>query len=161
MTTTTTRRTAKTTKPAYDGVVLARVYNKSTGVCLGYLAKPSKPVDEQGNVKPWYQVTCDHRGDWHCTCDATVECKHIKAVKEVCAIRVEQGRPGCKPAAAQDAAASVEAEAKAAKSIEVAARRSSAAGVRPTERPRVMTRLTDRMAVAPLNGNRGFSLMRR
>lgn len=101
----TTRRTAKITKPAkkaeYKGAAVVRVYDKKTGAVLGYVAKPSKPVDAAGRVLPWYQITCDNKGDWHCTCEGNAkwhqQCMHIDAVKEICAIRVAQGRPGCKP----------------------------------------------------------------
>src|SRR5579859_5093622 len=83
----TTRRTAKISKP-YEPTVLYRVYDKS-GACLGYLA-PSRDGSEH------YQVSCDDSGRWHCTCKATVECCcHVKAVQEICAIRVAEGRPGC------------------------------------------------------------------
>ncbi len=85
---TTTRRSAKLTQKPYKPAALFRVYDKTTGACLGYLA-PSR----DGSTH--YQVTCDDRACWHCTCPATVECVHIKAAKELCKIRAEKGQPGC------------------------------------------------------------------
>lgn len=85
----TTRRSAKITTKPYTPAALTRVYDKATGVCLGYLA-PSR------DNKETYQVTCDENAIWHCTCKATVEnCCHVKAAKELCEIRVKQGRPAC------------------------------------------------------------------
>nr|BBH90100.1 hypothetical protein KTC_48510 [Thermosporothrix sp. COM3]BBH90165.1 hypothetical protein KTC_49160 [Thermosporothrix sp. COM3]BBH90230.1 hypothetical protein KTC_49810 [Thermosporothrix sp. COM3] len=86
---TRTSRKQAVRKP-YHPVVLIRVYDKATGAVLGYLA-PSRD-----NSK-YYQVTCDEHGRWHCTCPATCECVHIRAVKEMCELRVKLGRPGCKP----------------------------------------------------------------
>ena len=95
MTTTATktvRRTAKITTKPYTPAALTRVYDKATGVCLGYLA-PSRDGRE------YYQITCDDNAIWHCTCKATIEnCCHVKAAKELCAIRVKQGRPACRAA---------------------------------------------------------------
>src|SRR5579859_183904 len=97
----TIRRTAKISKPAtkdYTPAALYRVYDKQSGVCLGYLA-PSQ------DGKECYQVSCDDRGEWHCGCDGNAKwhrtCQHIKAVQEICAIRVAEGRPGCKSASLQ------------------------------------------------------------
>lgn len=86
-------------KAIYKGVVLVRVYNKETKEVLGYVAKPSQPCNTDGTVKTWYQITCDNHGHWHCNCPATRECLHIAAAKELCEIRVKQGRPGCHTAA--------------------------------------------------------------
>ena len=97
MATPTRRRTARInaqpdakpkqkTKPVYEGVVLARVTHKVTGAFLGYLAKPSKPLDEKRKVKPWYRITRDDFGFWHCNCEATGDCKHRDAVVAVEAI---------------------------------------------------------------------------
>lgn len=89
----TVRRTAKIAKP-YTAA-LFRVYDKKTGVCLGYLS-PS----EDGKAN--YQITCDDLGTWHCTCLGNTKyhrrCQHIKAACELCEIRVKQGRPACRAA---------------------------------------------------------------
>lgn len=97
MTQQTKRRSTKIT--AYRGTTLARVYDKESGACLGYLAEPEQRYDENGTVIPWYQITCDNHGEWHCTCDGNAkwhrECKHIRAAQESCKSRVERGLPGC------------------------------------------------------------------
>jgi hypothetical protein len=99
----TPSRPAKKATSVYKGVVLIRVYSKETGAVLGYAAKPSQPIDSLGNVKPWHRLICDEYGEWHCDCDGNAvwhrQCKHIRAVSEVCGIRAEQGRPANKPVA--------------------------------------------------------------
>jgi hypothetical protein len=103
MTQATIQRTARTRKPAkkavYQGGTLVRVYDRETKEVLGYVAKPAQPLNADGSVKVWYQVTCDHDGCWHCTCDGNAkwnrQCMHIDAAQELCEIRVKQGRPGC------------------------------------------------------------------
>ena len=111
--TTTRRRTARITtdakpaakkpKPVYEGVVIARVFSKQTGALLGYLAKPSKPLDEKGRVLPWYRVTRDAHGVLHCNCEAHGDCKHKTAVLEIEAIHEAEECAAAqpKPAAVQ------------------------------------------------------------
>jgi hypothetical protein len=101
--TTTQRATKAKRKPApkavYQGGTLVRVYDKATGAVLGYVAKPAQPRNADGTVKTWYQITCDLRGCWHCTCEGNAkyhrQCMHIDAAMELCEIRARQGRPGC------------------------------------------------------------------
>ena len=63
-------------------VAIYRVNDKVTGKCLGYLV----PSDTEG-VAP-YEVTYNYtKHCYQCNCPATVECKHLRAVKEVCEIR--------------------------------------------------------------------------
>ena len=105
--TTTRRRTARITtdakpaakkpKPVYEGVVIARVFSRQTGALLGYLAKPSKPLDEKGRVLPWYRVTRDAHDVLHCNCDAHGDCKHKTAVLEIEAIHKAEERAAAQP----------------------------------------------------------------
>ena len=154
MTTTIRRNTKLTTKQAQD-IRLARVYDKDSGVCLGYLVQPSQPRNPDGSLKPWYEVTWERDG-WHCTCPACVECKHITAVKADCAARVAAGLPGCFQGVVKDIEAPVVA-------VSVTTGKGDAA-------PKVMGWTTAqeieaadrrRREGAPLGGNRGFSLLRR
>lgn len=99
MTTRCTPKTRKSAKKAIYTGVLVRVYDKATGVALGYVAKPLQPCNADGSVKVWYQITCDEHGHWHCTCEGNAtfgrQCMHIDAAKILCEIRVKAGRPGC------------------------------------------------------------------
>lgn len=184
-TTKTTRRATKITTKPYTPAALTRVYDKASGVCLGYLA-PSR------DGKDWYQVTCDEYGAWHCTCRATIEnCCHVKAAKELCAIRVEQGRPACRAASLPVVEAPVEAKkdevtiieqptisddtmraivAAAHEAVEVQpaaivdgkAEHRAAEARKAVEEEAAARRRSEaaRREAAPLNGNRGFSLLR-
>ena len=112
--TTTRRRTARITtdaqpttksKPVYEGVVIARVFSKTTGALLGYLAKPSKPLGEKGRVLPWYRVTRDAHDMLHCNCEAHGDCKHKTAVLEIEAIHKAEERAAAQhiePAASEE-----------------------------------------------------------
>ena len=69
------------TQKQISAAVVYRISDKS-GKCLGYLV----PSDTEG-VAP-YEVTYNYaRHCYQCNCPATVECKHLRAVKEVCEIR--------------------------------------------------------------------------
>src|SRR5258708_29811999 len=69
------------TQKQISAAVVYRISDKS-GKCLGYLV----PSDTKG-VAP-YEVTYNYaRHCYQCNCPATVECKHLRAVKEVCEIR--------------------------------------------------------------------------
>ena len=75
------------TQKQISAAVVYRISDKS-GKCLGYLV----PSDTEG-VAP-YEVTYNystHRYECNCKCgiecNHTKECKHIRAVKEVCEIR--------------------------------------------------------------------------
>ena len=65
---------------------IARVTDKLTGKFLGFLVKSNHTED-------YYHVTCTkiaHEVIWHCTCKAGQfgrVCCHVKACKELCAIR--------------------------------------------------------------------------
>ncbi len=69
------------TQKQISAAVVYRISDKS-GKCLGYLV----PSDTEG-VAP-YEVTYNYtKHCYQCNCPATVECKHLRAVKEVCEIR--------------------------------------------------------------------------
>src|SRR5690348_837861 len=90
MTQTMTRPHKSSNRKAYEPVVLARVYDKTTGECLGYRAPSSNPE------KDWYRITCDRFGQWHCDCEAVQyhqKCCHVRAVQELCEIRAMAAKP--------------------------------------------------------------------
>lgn len=166
----TQRRTAKLTTKPYAPAALTRVYDKATGVCLGYLA-PSRDGRE------YYQVTCDENAIWHCTCKATIEnCCHVKAAKELCEIRVKQGRPACRaaslPEITDEQMAAITAKAHevadetpvAAEPVEanrdlvaVAATNAAKAG-QAVDVLVASTAQSTRRTSAPINGSRGIGL---
>lgn len=141
----TTRRTTKIAKP-YTAA-LFRCYDKASGVCLGYLS-PSEDAS-----KAPYQVTCDDRGEWHCTCEGNArfhrKCQHIRAACELCAIRVKQGRPACRAASLPEPVA--EKTAKPLISDEEMAAIAAAAHQAVDETPAAVEPARDLVAVAATN----------
>src|SRR5258708_2093830 len=75
------------TQKQISAAVVYRISDKS-GKCLGYLV----PSDTEG-VAP-YEVTYNYaRHCYQCNCPATVECKHLRAVKEVVEARKQVATP--------------------------------------------------------------------
>ncbi len=93
-----------------QSAAIFRCTDKATGLCLGYGVKS----DSTSEV---YSVTARKvAGEWKyfCSCPATCECKHIRAVKEVVAARRKAMQQEAAPAASYDVVAEAAAVVEAA-----------------------------------------------
>jgi len=127
-------KTQKTRKPTeIQQPVVFRCTDKAMGKCLGYGVKSDRTSDT-------YHVTYNYRlHRYECTCPATCECKHIRAVKEVVEARKgreEEAAPAASYDVVAEAVAAVEAAENAALDAAYEVRGSEMAGRRPQTQPR-------------------------